>query len=65
MALTNDRDRAICAKYSARDETWHVHCLECPLRVQSNWSDIACKAIMHYDRHERDWVPDEEGGQCG
>ena len=61
MALTNDRERAICAKYSARDETGHVHCTECPLTVYSWRYECACKAIMHYDRHERDWVPDEEG----
>lgn len=58
MALTNDRDKAICAKYGARDATGHVHCTECPLQVQSRWSDVACKAWMHYDKKMREWMPD-------
>ena len=31
--LKTDRDKRICAKYGARDETGHVHCTECPLNL--------------------------------
>ena len=54
--LTNDKDRRICEKYSAQDETGHVHCHECPL-VVDRWA-MMCKGNSHYDRHEREWVPD-------
>ena len=56
--LTTNRDRATCAKYSARDEGGYVHCSECPLVVDG----LTCKATAHYDRHLREWVMDEEGG---
>ena len=61
--LTNDRDRRTCAKYSAYDETGHVHCHECPLNYKhydGMWP-MECKAFMHYDRHRREWVEDEKG----
>ena len=37
-----DEEKAICKKYSARDEEGLVHCMECPL-VISRYSAI-CKA---------------------
>ena len=57
--LKNDRERNICAKYSAYDDTGYVHCKECPLRLPQVAEYGACKAIMHYDRHKRDWLYDE------
>jgi len=57
--LTNDREREICNKYSKQDETGHVHCCDCPLVRPSPYSDLSCKATAHYDRHLREWVPDE------
>lgn len=62
MALTNDREKRICAKYSAYDDTNHVHCKDCPLNYKNYGVDMppnTCKAIMHYDRHRREWVDDE------
>lgn len=63
MALTNDRERRICAKYSAKDEYGNVHCNVCPLSCNKYGVDmppLTCKAIMHYDRHKREWVDDNE-----
>lgn len=57
--LKSERDKKICARYSAWDETGHVHCHECPLVIDSGV--FLCKAIAHWDPHERDWVPDEIG----
>ena len=57
--LKSDRDKRICAKYGAQDETGHVHCPDCPLVVDKR--EMMCKANSHYDRHMREWVPDEEG----
>lgn len=54
--LTNDREKRICAKYSAYDEDGYVHCRECPLSK----SDLKCKAIAHYDRKTKVWVSDGE-----
>ena len=65
--LKTDRDKRICAKYGAQDETGHVHCVECPLNLarmhpmEFGKYDFMCKANCHYDRHLREWVPDEEG----
>ena len=58
--LTNDRERKICAKYSARDDTGHVHCHKCPLNKGNPeaW-DFRCKATCHYNRHTGEWEPDE------
>lgn len=58
--LTNDRERRICEKYSARDENDKVKCRECPL-VKGNFKswDFRCKANSHYDRKIQDWVYDE------
>ena len=60
--LTNERERNICAKYSAYDKTNRVHCSECPL-VKGNFHswDFRCKANSHYDRKEKEWVYDLEG----
>ena len=50
--LTNDREKRICAKYSAKDNEGHVHCSECPLVK----GDLMCKAIAYYDRKAKGWV---------
>ena len=54
--LTNDRERKICAKYSAIDEQGKVHCNECPLNKGNyrTW-DFRCKATCHYNRRTREW----------
>lgn len=59
--LTNDRERKICAKYSAYDSRGFVHCSECPLKKGDHkmW-DFRCKGNSHYDRHKREWVYDGE-----
>ena len=56
--LTNDRERKICEKYSARDEYGFVHCKECPL--VKDIAHILCKANSHYNRHTGQWVYDLE-----
>lgn len=64
--LKNEREKAICDKYSAYDETMHVHCNECPLNSKNYGTDMppmTCKAVMHYDRHLREWVCDDEEGE--
>lgn len=62
--LTNDRERKICAKYSARDEEGYVHCSECPLtKGNPKQYDFRCKANSHYDRHTGEWEYDEERGE--
>ena len=54
--LKTEKEKSICARYSARDEKGLVHCKECPLA-----KDIGiCKAVAHYDRHLKEWVLDEE-----
>lgn len=58
MALTSDRERKICKKYSKQDNDGKVHCFECPL-VKDERS-MMCKAFTHYDKHLREWVVDEE-----
>lgn len=58
--LTTERERKICAKYGAYDETGHVHCHECPLQKGDfEWWDFRCKANSHYDRKTNEWVYDE------
>ena len=62
MALTNERERRICERYRAVQADGKVRCLECPLnnrRYGVDMPDMTCKAIMHYDRHRREWVNDE------
>ena len=61
MALTNELEERICAKYSAYDENRRVHCFECPLNYMhyKSMEQMECKAIMHYDRHKRECVEDE------
>lgn len=57
--LTNKREKAICKKYSAYDETDHVHCRECPLvKGDGNRWDFRCKANSHYNRHTKEWEYD-------
>ena len=56
--LTNDKERRICEKYSAKDENGHVRCYECPLNKSVYRYDYRCKAICHYDKHLRKWVYD-------
>ena len=56
--LTTERQKRICARYSARDENGYVHCNDCPL-VVNPYQNMCC-AIAHYDRHSREWVYDTE-----
>ena len=64
--LKTDRDKRICARYSKRYRGC-VNCGECPLSLARihpevvGLYDLMCKANSHYDRHLREWVPDEEG----
>ena len=61
MALTTERDKAICARYSARGPDGKVGCNECPLGCKVfDMPPLSCKAIMHYDRHRQEWVYDDE-----
>ena len=59
MALTNKREEAICKKYSAYDETDHVHCSSCPLRKSQGYYDFRCKANSHYNRRTKEWEYDD------
>lgn len=54
--LTKEQAK-ICRKYSTRDKDGLVHCKECPLVIDRDGH--TCRAFMHYDRHKREWVPDE------
>ena len=58
--LTNDREIRTCAKYSAYDDTGHVHCHECPL-TKGNFSayDFRCKANSHFNRSTGEWEYDD------
>lgn len=58
--LTNEREKAICKKYSAYDENGFVRCDECPLsKGNSKIWDFRCKANSHYNRHTHEWEFDE------
>ena len=46
MKLTKE-EKAICDKYSKRDENNKVHCSECPLVISRN--DCLCKANAKKD----------------
>lgn len=58
--LTNDREKKICARFSALDEQYgRVHCSECPLLKGDGIYDFRCKANSHYNRNKREWEYDE------
>ncbi len=57
MKLT-DEEKAICERYSTRDERGLVHCHECPLVVESTVSSCLCKACAHWDPDKKTWMPD-------
>ena len=57
--LTNDREKKICEKYSARDENGNVHCHECPLAKGDRKYDFRCKANSHYNKSTKEWEYDE------
>jgi hypothetical protein len=56
MNMLTEKQKKICKKYGARDEEGFVHCKECPLAIDHD--DHTCRAIMHYDRHKKEWVHD-------
>lgn len=57
--LTNDREKKICAKYSASGDDGKVSCNKCPLRKGVGSYDFRCKANSHYNRSTREWEYDE------
>ena len=59
IMLTNDREKRICAKYSAKDDEGRVRCSECPLVK----GDLMCKAIAYYDRKTKEWVYCDENNE--
>lgn len=60
--LRTDKERAICEEYGTRDAAGYVHCDKCPNRIFVDGFPEAgvCRATYHYDRHLREWVPDED-----
>ena len=56
--LTNEREKAICKKYSARDSYGKVHCNECTLNIGKGMWDLRCKATSHYNRKTKEWEYD-------
>lgn len=59
MALTTEREKKICEKYRAYDETGHVHCFECPLNKRTDDKyDFRCKGNSHYNRQTKEWEYD-------
>lgn len=57
--LTNEREKAICKKYSTRDIDGIVLCNICPLRKGSGY-DFRCKANSHFNRKTKEWEYDYE-----
>lgn len=55
--LITEREKKICAKYSAHDKDGFVHCYECPLNIDEYYP--ICKATHTYNRHTREWEMDE------
>ena len=62
--LRNDKEKAICEKYSAKDQNGKVHCSDCPLVVSA--AALMCKATAHYNYRRKEWVFDDNyyGGVC-
>lgn len=60
--LKAEKEKAICEKYGAYDETEHVHCFECPLSKSEGNYDFRCKANSSYNRHTHEWEYDYEKG---
>lgn len=56
--LTNEREKAICKKYSTRDSEGKVHCNECPLNKSKGMWNAICKANSHYNRKTKEWEYD-------
>ena len=46
MKLTENEKR-ICKKYSAYDETGHVHCYECPLAIHPPMQNGYCMGVCY------------------
>ena len=62
--ILSEKDKKICKKYSAYDETGHVHCNECPLlKGDPDSYDFRCKANSSYNRHTKEWEYDCEETQ--
>lgn len=58
--LKTEKEKYTCAVYSAKDETGHVHCHECPLRRSYGEYSFHCKANSHYDKETKEWEYDKE-----
>lgn len=52
--LKTESERKICEQYSKRDKDGHVHCFECPLRIQGR-SEVMCRANCHYNAAIGEW----------
>ena len=61
--LTNEREKRIHEKYSAKGADGLVSCDVCPL-LKGNWKhfDFRCKANSHYNRRTREWEYDTDYG---
>lgn len=52
MRLT-PKEKEICKRYSAYDETGYVHCNECPLVIDRRY--CVCKKNITKKEYERKW----------
>lgn len=57
--LTNDKEIAICDRFSHLGSDAYSGCQKCPLRKGDMVYDVRCKANSHYDSGVKDWVYDD------
>lgn len=55
--MLTEKQKKICEKFSAYDDTGHVHCNDCPLVIDKR--ALMCRANSHYNRRTRNWEPDD------
>lgn len=57
--LKTKAEKMLHRKYSKRGKDGLVQCSQCPLRVQSRYSEIACKATHSWNKQTGEWEPDD------
>lgn len=58
-------EKAIHRKFSAHGPDGKVQCSKCPLRVDSRYSETACRATHSWNKLIGEWEPDDVRPRTG
>lgn len=58
-------EKFIHRKYGTHGADGRIQCYKCPLRVESRYSETACRATHSWNKVSGEWEPDDARSRTG